>query len=707
MHKQRQRGHGAGVKAINTLEIMRFSPSLMLSRTAMAVRGAVAAQHGQLFLWVPVALAIGIALHFALPWHHQRQWLLVLLIGIAILVSVLQRVPQKFALMAAVSLVALGLLLAGWREGQVAAPRLTRDVTVTLEVRVIDVTTRHLLVAPLAADRALPPLQRIRLKLPATPTRFEPGQRLRLRARLAVVQSGVSPQGYDFARVAWFQQIGATGRILGTVEVLASEAPHSFSGWFDRARERAARRFQAQIPGEAGAVAGALIVGERNSLSEETTQDMRISGLAHLLSVSGFHLVMVAGALFMGTRHLMALWPWLALHAPTKAIAAVLSVGGALVYTLLTGAAYPTLRSMIAISIVMLGVVLGRTAISLRLMAAVGFVLLLFRPEALLDVSFQLSFTGVAALIAFFEAKRVRAWLSPKADEGWLFRLMRSTGSTLLATFVAELALAPIAVAHFNQLGVYGLLANVIGVPVTGFILMPLGFLCLVLQPFGLDTLVNPLFGAALEYFILFAKWIAHLPHAQIRIPEMGGPAFASFMFGLVVLILARGRLKWACVPFGAAGFALALLVPSPDVRIAPDGKTIGVRTAAGDLVFPNLRAGKFARTSWLEDEATAADDGQAWDAVAEPACRDSVCRVRLGTTGRLLAVLPRAAEPEKCPDVDVLIDLRAIRYSSCTAPLYLDRRWLWDHGATELYFESDKIKIKTYAATVGDHAWR
>jgi hypothetical protein len=69
--------------------------------------------------------------------------------------------------------------------------------------------------------------------------------------------------------------------------------------------------------------------------------------------------------------------------------------------------------------------------------------------------------------------------------------------------------------------------------------------------------------------------------------------------------------------------------------------------------------------------------------------------------------VLPRTAQPSKCPVADVLIDLRKVRSRYCTATLYVDRRWLWDHGAAELYIQSDKINIKTYAATVGDHAWR
>jgi competence protein ComEC len=667
----------------------------------------VAAHHSQTFLWTPVALATGICIHFSLPWLQQRLTVLGALLALAVVLACLKNLPGRIFLVATISLVAVGMLLSHFRETYAAAPKLERDLTATLEALVLDVSAKHLLVKPLAADRPLPALQRIRLKIASQPIELGPGARIRLKARLSVPQTSVSPKGYDFSRIAWFRGIGATGRILGPIQLIRYERTSSITGWFDALRDHAAKRFQSQIKGEAGAVAAALIVGERNSLSDETTQAMRISGLQHLLSVSGFHLAMLAGALFMGTRYFLALWPWFALHAPTKSIAAIVAVTGSLAYTLLTGSAYPTLRSLVAITIVMFGVMLGRTAISLRLLAAVALLLLALRPEALLDVSFQLSVTGVAALIAFFESKKVRDWLSPTENRGWPMRVIRMTGSTLLATLVAELALAPVAIAHFNQLGLYGLLANMIGVPVTEFILMPVGFLSFVLQPTGLDRYVNPFFEFSLNLFIGFAKWIAGLPHSQIRIPEIGGTSFVLIMAGIYVLILFQKHWKLVSLLFFVSGIIVAILVPVPDVRIAPEGKTIGVRAENGAMTFPNLRAGEFARNSWLEDEAAPADAATLWADAQEANCLNNLCSARLARTGRRLALLGKEAMPKQCPDADILIDLRRQRVLYCAAALYIDRRWLWDHGATELFVGPNQISIHTYTAVVGDHAWR
>lgn len=691
---------------LKSAENLQLLASEVSQRLSVCAADAVAAQHGRLILWAPVALAAGIGMHFSLPWQSQRMAALVLLLGLALSCGLIRRYQSRPFLILA-GLVALGLVLASWREDNVAAPKLQRDVTVTLEAQLIDLTARHLIVAPLAADKPLPRLTRVRLTMPKQSLALEPGQRLRFRARLMRPQPAVSPAGYDFARSAWFQKIGATGRVLGDIQITGQDPPGKISGWFDRTRARAGQRFRSQIPGEAGKVAAALIVGERNSLSVATTDAMRISGLAHLLSVSGFHLMMVAGVLFMGTRHLLALSPWLALHWPVKQIGAGVAMGGAVAYTMLTGAAYPSQRAMIAILIIMAGVLIGRSAISLRLVAVVGFIMLLYRPEALLDVSFQLSFMGVVALVAFYDSKRVRLWSAPREEDGRLRRVGLGIINILIATFVAELALSPIAIAHFNQLGIYGLLANVVGVPVTGFILMPLGFMSLVLQPLGLDQFINPVFGFVLEKFIAFAVWISSLPAARIRIPEIGGMAFVLIIFGLVLLILLRGKARLLSAIFIGCGIIMALLHQPPHVRIAPLGKTIAVRDAKGELLFPDLRRGKFARATWSEDEALAADAAQSWQHLPGAECADHVCRVVIADTQRTLAVLSAAAKPDRCPAADILIDLRQDRRSAyCTATLYIDKSWLWKRGATEIILRDDKILVKTYAAHVGDHAW-
>ncbi len=685
----------------------RMQGVLPLARLRTFAINCAAAQHGSLLLWMALALMVGIGLHFQLPWQGQRSAALWLFGGVGAAAGLVWASgPNRYlargtALLA--GMVACGLATAAARESRVAAPVLPFARSVTLQAEVLDVAGDKLYLRPIASVPALPALQAVRVLVKGLRVSVKPGDQVQLRARLSPPAGPVSPGGYDFSRVAWFKQIGATGISFGQPMVIGRLAPTQVSSWFDRRRESAADRFTAQLPGNTGTVAAALVVGERGDISPEVVQELRISGLAHLLSVSGFHLVMVAGGLFWGTRHLLAFSRRVALQLPVKAIAAAVSLLGALSYTLLTGAAYPTQRSMIAIAIATFALAIGRSAISLRLLALVTIVLLAVRPEALLDVSFQLSFTGVAALVAFYETPQVKAFFAHDAAAGRVRRWAKSLVNTMLATLVAEVALAPIAIGQFHQLGIYGLLANAVGVPFTGFVLMPMGFLSLVLQPLGLDTLINPLLGWSLDAFLKLAHWTATLPHAQIRVPEIGADAFILIMAGLLVLIIARHALRASGAMLMGVGIISALLQPRPLVRIAPEGNMVAALSDRGELLFPSLRRGRFARKAWMEENAQSVV--RTWEEAAAP-CVQGVCQFQLAHAHNRLGYFEPNAEPRNCPEVDILIDMRRTRKHWCTAPIYIDKRFLKQSGAIHIHVSQNRLRLVSVHSLQGDHSW-
>ena len=209
---------------------------------------------------------------------------------------------------------------------------------------------------------------------------------------------------------------------------------------------------------------------------------MRRSGLAHLLSVSGLHLTAVVGAVMLLTLRLLALSPALALRFRLILVAAAAGALAGIAYTLLTGAEVPTVRSCIAALLVLLGIALGREALTLRLVAVGALVVLLLWPESLPGASFQMSFAAIIAIVALHESPRVQAWVS-RRDEVWPLRLGRFLFGLILTGLAVELALMPIALFHFHKAGLYGALANVVAIPLTTFVIMPLEALALLLRP--------------------------------------------------------------------------------------------------------------------------------------------------------------------------------------------------------------------------------
>ena len=289
--------------------------------------------------------------------------------------------------------------------------------------------------------------RKVRLTLPESYGLPPLGARIAIRARLMPVAGPVVPGGYDPRRAAYFDGIGGSGFLLGQWQV--AEAPPANSSELAIARIRSAivARIMAAEPGEAGAVAAALLVGERSSLSEETNESLRISGLAHILSISGLHMMLIAGAAFFLVRALLALSPPLALSRPIRKWAAVTAILVVTVYLALSGGGAATTRAYVMAVIIFSAMLLDRPAISMRNLAIAAFIVIALEPEGVAEPGFQMSFAAVAALIAAWElwSDRERRRLT---DDDALpgLRLLRTARRAVLGvaatTLVAGLATA-------------------------------------------------------------------------------------------------------------------------------------------------------------------------------------------------------------------------------------------------------------------------
>ena len=218
-------------------------------------------------------------------------------------------------------------------------------------------------------------------------------------------------------------------------------------------------------PGDAGAVAAALLTGLRAGISDGVWRDMQRSSLAHLLSISGLHMALVASTIFLALRYGLALVPPLALRLTIKKLAALGALAGATFYLLLSGASVPAQRSYLMVAAGLLAILVDRQPISMRLLACAAILVLVLRPESLLGASFQLSFAAVLALVAVYETGGLgtRPGGATSAP-GAALRHLRGIGFT---TLVASTATAPLTGYHFQTIATYGVLANLVAVPVT------------------------------------------------------------------------------------------------------------------------------------------------------------------------------------------------------------------------------------------------
>ncbi len=576
-----------------------------------------------------MALAAGIALWFLLPWAPWRQ--AAACAAAALAIGFLLAGLRPLAWMALLLLAGLGVseLRVALNHHPVLAGRVFATVTARVEsAEPLAFGDQRLVLVP-AAGHSLPGgTQRLRLRLRGEQPQIAAGAIITARALLSPPSGMAVPGGYDLARRAWFDGIGGTGVALGPVRILAAPPPGP-GLWLAGVRSRLQVLITSRMPGEAGGVAAAFVTGWQGAIPPATAQAMRDAGLAHLLSISGLHIAVVVGSVALLMRWLLGLWRWLVLRVPVPTLALAAGALAGLAYTLLAGAQVPTVRAVIAACIVVVGMMLGRQALSLRLLAAAAFAILVVRPEALLGASFQMSFAAVIGIVALYES-RLGKWLTAvREDEPWWQWLARAAASLLASGLVAELALSAIGLYHFGRSGLYGIAANLIAIPYTSFVVMPALMLAMLAEVLGLGWLW-PLAGWAMQPLIALADLNASLPSAVITSAAIPGPAFA----------------------LGAAG-GLWLALRLPDGRLAHS------RERVGDFLIDNWAeavGSDPASAVWLGTLPLARCSAESCVATMELGGRR--WRV-LATTGRSL--IPRDRFAPACAAADIVVSDRRL----------------------------------------------
>ncbi|MBB3955191.1 competence protein ComEC [Novosphingobium sediminicola] len=668
--------------------------------------------------WLAVGMAAGVAGWFFLG--DDRQWMLLIILCLlaALAGGLIPRRDGRFLCLsrAIVSLalaIALGCALVWGKSTLVGTPAIPGPMVldmraVVLERQELTAQSRIRLVVGLrvpGADRAIK--ARISLKANDLAPAAREGSVVRLRARLFPPAPPRLPGGYDFARAAWFEGYAATGSALGPVQVESQGVESGLAPW----RHALSAHVRAAVPGSAGGMAAAFASGERGGITPADEAAMRDAGLTHLLSVSGLHVSAVVAATYFLALRLLGLWPWLVLRVRLPVLASGMGGLAAVGYTLLTGAEVPTVRSCLGALLALAAVAAGRRPFSMRLLAlAAGFVMLLW-PEAVVGPSFQMSFGSVLAIVALHEAAPVRAFLT-RRQEGWWIRLGRDLAMLLLTGLVIELALMPVAFFHFHRAGIYGSLANLVAIPLTTFVSMPLIGAGLACDLIGAGAPFWHFCGWSLDALLAMARWVAARPDAVAQLPVMGGAAYAFMVLGMLWLALWRGNVRFlGLVPALAGCLWLALLTP-PDVLITGDGRQLGlIDPQSRQLLILGQGRSTYAR-DMMQEAMGGSGEAMPIEQWRGAECNESFCRITIrqgGRDWRILAargggMVEERAMTAACAYVDIVVSRVALLPSCRPRLLKADEPLLYRTGGIALYLAQGRIV--TVAQSQGQHPW-
>lgn len=670
---------------------------------------------GRYTAWFAVAFALGIALYFAAG-HEPALWASAAAGGGMVLIVFATR-GRGYAALVAVFLAALaaGFFLANLRAHRLDHTILRQPafgVTVSGFVERREERERSdrivLRVHAMEGARLTDKPARVRIavrKGTAPPV----GAFVAMKARLNPPLAPLRPGGYDFSRDLYFQGIGAVGFALGAVRPAAAPAPPGLwlrgATLIEQMRETIDKRIGAAVSGDARVIASALITGKRDAISARVNEAMYVSSLAHVLSISGYHMAVVAGVVFVFLRAGLALVPGLPERRPIKKWAAAAALIAATFYLVLSGAEVATQRAFIMTAIVLVGVLVDRQALTLRTLAVAALAVMIVTPEALVHPSFQMSFAATLALVAAYE--RGIPWIAAGGTTSLGARLAlwgaREIVALVFASLIAGLATTLFAAYHFHRLAPYGVLANLLAMPVVSAFVMPLGLVALLALPFGFDGPLWRMMAIGIDWMTGVALWIAGLPGAVGRIPAFGVVPLVIATLGLIVICLLRTPLRWSGVAFLSIAAALAAAEPRPDVLIAADGDAVAVRGANGRLAVLKTASGAFAPRDWL------AADGDprppAAPALADGfSCDPAGCVARLGDGTRIAIAHSAEAFADDCAHAELLITRRDPP-ADCAAAV-IDRDMLRRSGALALRREGASWDITPTRPPGYDRPW-
>lgn len=538
-----------------------------------------------------------------------------------------------------------------------------------------------------------------------------PGRAARCYGVLGAPAGPLAPGAYDFARRAYFERLAATGFAYGRCRPAAFGEPPR---WLDRMRLRlAALRADltaiifAAAPGRGGAIAAALVTGDRSAIDADTNAALRDSGLGHLLSVSGIHMGVVGGLVFAMVLRALSLISPIALRFPVKKIAAVSALIVLAAYLVISGTSVPALRSFVMACVAFGAILLDRPAISMRGLALAAAIVVLIFPESVLEPGFQMSFAATMALVALFEIMK-RAPDEPSLPTpgpliGALQATTRGIGGVLLISFVAGVATDPFAIYHFQRVAVYALPSNLIAAPIMSFLVAPMAAAAALLAPFGLADPALELMASALDLIAAVGQTFGARPEAVRALPRPPDVAFVLCVLALLCACLWRGGLRWLGAPILAASVALYLTAPRPVAAFDAELRAIFVRdgerwtlvSARGTSTYARDKLGMMLGLGPSEVEQLASPE----------TCGESKCTWQAGAA-RVLFFRGVENANLTCDQNDIVIlDAdRSVLPENCRPRALIDHGVLATQGGSLIYSTGGALRLEH---AIGPHVRR
>lgn len=641
-------------------------------------------EYERLNLWLPVLFGCGIAFYFALDFEPNRK---IALIGISIsLFLCLIRYVRFLGI--SVLFFFMGLLAIQTKANFVLSPKIKYNLGyVNIQGTILQTEPKEngqrLTIKPIFIEKVDELPQKIRITT-RTNTNFLVGDEIQTEASLMPPSMAFIPGGFDLSRHAWFQQIGAYGYTRKEPTLIQRNTKTSF---LDNIRQKISRQIYQALPNKTANIVHALVLGVQTGISEDIQQAFKDSGISHVLSVSGFHLALIAGFIMLSFRFLLNLFPSFALRTDIKKMSALVALFVCFLYLLISGFAIPALRSFAMLSFFVVALLFNRQALSIRSVCWVGFFVLLIHPESLISVSFQLSFGATLSLIALYEALKPPFDVPLIPNEKPKRILTKGSVGFLLTNIGALFGTIFFVIYHFHKIATYSLLGNFLTTTIFSLIIMPFLFISILVMPLGLDWVFLKIVGFFLEIIISISTWVSSLPFSVLMYPMLSKNSLYLMSIGLLWLCLWKSKIRY--IGFVPLFISLFFFTKTPDIVVSSCGQFMAFKE---NNHWFTIGSQKIVKNTLLESDGL------------NPKT-EKTNKIQKDTPYNLFGITV-LFNPKKCQNVDLILSGKKEPIFCPLAKRIITKNEFCRNGTTVFYLKDKENLMTTSKKQMGNRLW-
>lgn len=543
--------------------------------------------------------------------------------------------------------------------------------------------------------------------------KLESGDKVKFKAVLTPFDKKDFLDSFDFGFYSKSQNISAQGYVISELKIIEKYGSDSiFNGFFDNLRDKVQKSIKENVNSQEGAVINALLTGDRKNIDDKIMQNIRNSGLAHLIAISGLHLTLSASIFFFIARFLLLQNSYLALNFNVKKIAAIFAIFGSFFYLKIAGSPISAERAFIMVCLAMIAILFDRKNDLLRIVFIAAFLIVLINPHNLFSIGFQLSFAAVLSIAVFHEiwSNFYDKYFKKNNEISKIHNFSKYLFEMVFISFVAQLANTMFLVYHFGNLAIYGILSNLIAIPLTSFLIMPLGFLSLFLMIFSLENLTLNLMSYLVSIIIKVSEFVSSLDFSVIEFEQITKLGLSYSIFGGLIFVIFKNKyLKIIGFLLFFSAFLTLGNNSKPNILIDGDARFIALYDEKNGLVFSEKLRKSKKRDLWLEkmdSEKFISFHDFSSEKLNKKGiiCYKELCEIDLEKyfarklkIKKILILKKRVMVKDICREnIDLVVNLtKKYEISSCYKKLKIDSRDLLKNGGYFIFFKKEGFVIK------------